>query len=489
VEKIFDNPSKLEALVKERYAFPPFIMMENAALSLKELIEKLAEKYSEAKCLILCGKGNNGGDGYALARLLPKKITPLLFSYEEVKAPEAKVQYEICRKMGLTFINKKKLFTLLESDSFNEPFFIVDCLFGTGFKGELAAEAKEIIDRANQAQAIRIACDISSGLAFKADYTLTMGELKTDLYSDKAKAVNGKLLLAKLGIDRELFEKEGKAWAYLITKDDCKLPLRNKAASHKGNYGHTYVFAGRKSGAAILCASAAMNFGSGLTSLLETESSRLEQFKISPELMIAKKISRASCLVFGPGMDSISEKDLARLLDCFNSEKTKNPALVFDAGVFGDSRFPSLLAQLDQKDDARLVLTPHLLELTRLCQQIKGMPKVTVEELASSAQVKIMLGKKFNRLFPKTVLVMKSANTFIAAGGQTYIVADGVPSLAKAGSGDLLAGMIAALLAQGYSAKDAAITACQAHALAAKKIGASSYSLTPMKLLKAIPTL
>ena len=84
------------------------------------------------------------------------------------------------------------------------------------------------------------------------------------------------------------------------------------------------------------------------------------------------------------------------------------------------------------------------------------------------------------------MLVIKSANTFIAAGGQIFIVADGCPSLAKGGSGDLLAGMIAALLAQGYSSKDAAITACQAHALAAKKTGASSYSLTPLKL---IPTL
>ena len=81
------------------------------------------------------------------------------------------------------------------------------------------------------------------------------------------------------------------------------------------------------------------------------------------------------------------------------------------------------------------------------------------------------------------MLVIKSANTFIAAGGQTYIITDGCPSLAKGGSGDVLAGMIAALLAQGYSAKDAAITSCQAHAQAARKYGENFYSLTPEKLI------
>ena len=140
---------------------------------------------------------------------------------------------------------------------------------------------------------------------------------------------------------------------------------------------------------------------------------------------------------------------------------------------------------MNQIQEARIVLTPHLLELVRLCQSLKLFAGLTVDELANNPQTKIKVGKKLNALFPYTTIVIKSANTFIATAGKTYIVADGVPSLAKGGSGDVLAGMIAALLAQGYSAEEAAITACQAHAKAAKKYGADAYSLTPEKLISA----
>ena len=92
-------------------------------------------------------------------------------------------------------------------------------------------------------------------------------------------------------------------------------------------------------------------------------------------------------------------------------------------------------------------------------------------------------------MFPNTTVVIKSANTFIASGGETFIITDGTPSLAKGGSGDVLAGMIASLLAQGYSAKDAAITACETHALAAKKHGEASYDLSPEKIIKIIKTI
>ncbi len=490
MQKVFHNPSRLESLAKHKYCFPDYIMMENAAGAIKNLI--LEQKPSAGtKCLILCGKGNNGGDGYALARLLLGTVEPVLFSLEPPAATEAKSQHLMCKKMGIPFVTKKALFELLNDYSKKQPFplIIVDCLYGTGFKGELLPQVQKIIEASNKAKATRIACDISSGLAFDADYTVTMGQYKLALFSDQAKKVSGKIIVASLGIERSLFESVLPPCAYLVTKEDIKLPLRTNKAAHKGTYGHTAVFTGQKAGASIICATAAMNFGSGLTTLIAGENSGLKQFKVSPELMISSDIpAKATCLVFGPGMDSCAPQTLNQIYAWFDMPANKNPAAVFDAGVFGNEAFTTLLQKIASKQGARIVLTPHLLEFTRLCQSLKLLPKgkdlLTVEILAKSPETKLLLGQKITSMFPNVTVVIKSANSFIASAGQTYIVQDGSPSLSKGGSGDVLAGMIASLLAQGYTAQEAAITACEAHALAGTKHGANSYDLSPLKLIR-----
>ena len=235
-----------------------------------------------------------------------------------------------------------------------------------------------------------------------------------------------------------------------------------------------------------------MNFGSGLTSLVQKPESNLSQFRISPELMISEPgkkkgmtiPKRTSCIVYGSGIEAVTEDDLYKIAEWFNSADTAYPAAVFDAGVFGCPDFPRFLKAMDERPDARIVLTPHLLELTRFCKNLNLFPRLTVEVLAQDPQTKIKVGKKINKLFPNTTLVIKSANTFIASKEKIFIVTDGTPSLAKGGSGDVLAGMTGALLSQFYSAQDAAITACEAHALAATKHGAQSWDLSPMRLIK-----
>ena len=171
----------------------------------------------------------------------------------------------MCRKLGICFLQKEQLFA--EIGAFE---FIVDCLYGTGFHGELKPEAAELIKQLNQnasSNCIKIACDIPSAFFFKADYTISMGTQKLCFYSDKAKQSCGKIIVANLGLERNKFEQatEASSPMCLIEKDDIKLPLRKNPAAHKGTYGHTAVFAGEKSGAAIIAATAAMNFGSGLT--------------------------------------------------------------------------------------------------------------------------------------------------------------------------------------------------------------------------------
>lgn len=514
MQRVFANPTEVEKIAKKTYGIPDFLMMENAAACMHDLIlslwqNKNTKDCQEAKVLIVCGKGNNGGDGYALARKLQGKADISLYCFEEPGSSEAAVQFEMCKKLGICFLQKEDLVKkICDFD------FIVDCLYGTGFHGELKAQAAEIIQVLNDpthqsSQVIKIACDIPSGIdvhgnlatspaspqpqCFQADYTISMGTQKLCFYSDLAKQVCGKIIVANLGLDRNKFEQANESSSlYLIEKEDIKLPLRKNASAHKGTYGHTAVFAGEKSGAAIIAATAAMNFGSGLTSLVKTNNSNLEQFKISPELMISESIpAKATSLVFGSGFDAFPQSDFTRFMDWFESKE--NPAVVFDAGILNAPDFISQLAEMNKKQNAQIVLTPHLLEFSRFCKNL-NLKEVdcSIEALSKSLETKIKLGKMITALFPNTTLVVKSANTFIFTAhgirepNETYIIADGCPSLAKGGSGDVLAGMIAALLAQGYTAAQATITACEVHALSSANtsgFGKEAFDLTPEKLI------
>lgn len=471
MQNIYDNPAELEKIVKAQYGIPDFVMMENAAHAIADLIIQLSASINKEKqsVIILCGKGNNGGDGLALARILQDKFLITIVCPDTPTEREALTQYQICKKLGL------KILTEVPSDDAD---FVVDCLFGIGFYGQLAVRDESLLAKLGaKKDAIKIACDIPSALFFRADYTVTMGEQKFALYSDRAKAKCGQIILADLGIAKSKFEdpnisepEDSDSFsllplpaAYLIEPTDMKLPLRTERDSHKGSYGHTVVFTGSKAGAGVMAGTAALSFGSGLATLLKTENSNLEQFKISPQLMVTDKIpEKASCLILGPGIASdegeIPVSSITMLMDWF--EKTENPACVLDADIFSFIELKSLLEELNKKDGARIILTPHLKEYEKLVDKVPN------------------LGSLKN-----ITVVRKSANTLISAENNLYICADGSQSLAKGGSGDILAGMIGALLSQNYSAKDAAITAVEAHALAGRENGEEDFSLTPEKLL------
>ena len=487
MQKIYtcSHASELEKSARQKYAIPDFLMMENAAKAMVEVFLPLA------RVLIVCGKGNKGGNGYALARLLQNKLNVTVLSLEEPTATEAKTQYEMCKRLGIEFADN------IESvcRSLSPSDYIVDCIYGTGFHGELSEDIKRIIRILNNSHAKRISCDIPSALEFNADSTVTMGTQKLELYSDNAKAVCGSINVADLGISRECFEAGLEPDAFLVEAADRELPIRKNRAVHKGKYGHTAVFCGDKCGAAIIAATASMNFGSGLTSLVENPDFApaaatripLSQFRISPSLMISDSIpKKTTCLAMGSGFSTFSENAADALIKWF--EKSENPAAVLDAGMLTSPKTVELLERLNKFENARIIITPHLSELSQLLQNCPGIqPELTtVPALAQNPEAKIAIGKTLNSMFPHTTVIMKSANTFIACGGESFIVTDGAQSLAKGGSGDILAGLAAALLAQGYSAKSAAITAAEHHALLSQQLGATAYDLNPEKLLYKI---
>lgn len=498
MKNIYSNPAELEKLAKEKYGIPQFLMMENAALGLAKHISNCTT--DNGLVAIVCGKGNNGGDGYAVARLLQSHFEIILFCIDEPTAQEAKVQYEMCQKLGI-----KTLYAAIPEDirtfskACQKAKVILDCIYGTGFHGELSNFVTKIIGIMNNSPAKKIACDIPSALYFIADETVTMQVQKLALYSDKAKASTGKIFVQNIGISEQKFEEAGaeliSPCAYLIENQDINLPFRKKRASHKGTYGHTAVYCGQKSGAAILAATAAMNFGSGLTTLIKTpENQDLSQFQISPQLMISDSIpKKTTCITVGSGFTDYSNSAAENIINWFNIQ-TK-PAAVFDAGLLTSPQFPSLLNCINKLPDSRIIITPHLGELSIFLSILKNIDSyksffadfsdedIEIKSLAENPEIKIKIGHLLNKLFPQTTVIMKSANTFIANKEKCYIVANGSQSLSKGGSGDILAGMVASLLAQGYSALDAAITATEHHAFIGHSLGENHYDLTPEKIL------
>lgn len=481
MKAIYNNSAIPEREAKIRYSFPENVMMENAAMALESLVMDLVNQMglsADSKILVICGSGNNGGDGYALARRLYGKVKVSVISVADPRTFEAIQQSKMAKAVGVDVTNISESSLIRLSDMIvSGANIIVDCLYGTGFHGQMPEASEKLIKLLNVSSAIRIACDIPSGIdaegvcsqfTFKADYTVTMGALKSALYSDEAKDYTGLISVADLGVSSVMFEKCGQPDAYLVEAEDVKLPFRKKRSTHKGSFGHTLVVAGEKSGAAIMGATAAMEFGSGLTSLFQTEISNLSQFKISPELMITEKIpAKTTCIVLGSGLGSLPQTLYNDFTFWFASCKT--PSCVLDADMFGYENLGGLLTQLNGVPKARIVLTPHKKELERLLENLT-----------------IDTPEDFVKQFPNVVLVSKSANTRIYADGKVFVVTEGVQSLSKGGSGDVLAGMIGALLSQGYSAKEAALTAVAAHAAAAKKIGAQDFSLTPSKLIEAL---
>lgn len=463
--------------------------MEHAAAALsKEILSQWDSSETDYRDVVLiCGKGNNGADGLACARILYGKIPVRIFCPVLPETEDGKPQVIMCQKLGIPFISEKKLFSELKD---GEDRIIVDCLYGTGFHGELSTENKKLLDLANNSKGYKIACDIPSALYFNANLTVTMGTLKTQLFSEEAKSVSGKIIVADLGISSIFFERntESSSKIYYIEETDIHLPYRTEKVSHKGTYGHSVIFAGEKSGAAVLSGEAALNFGSGLTTLLHSNFSNLKQFKISPELMISDSIPKtAKALQIGSGLGNTEKEEIKNAINLFEDwfMKAKNPAAVIDADMFSYNELPALIKKFNSVKNGRIVLTPHAKELSLLAKNfsLTEEKEITPEEALG---LRIQIGKSFTKKYPNAVLVMKGANTFIAEKGSIYVFDKGAQSLAKGGSGDVLAGMITSLLAQGYSAKDAAITAVWRHGTAALEYGKEAFNLTAKKLISLL---
>lgn len=460
MRNLYLEVNSLDQRTVAKFGLTEEIMMEHAALALRQT---LRSRFSRgAKVLIVCGSGNNGADGLALGRLLLGDYDVTVHLPFGASTPLAQLQRERLERLGV------------KNSPIEEGYdIIVDAMFGSGLSRPLGPTAAEVIERVNAMDGFKIACDVPSGLSpdgtldrstFRADLTVTMGAYKRALFSDAAKEVAGEISSCDLGIPRSFYETPS-AWR-LLEESDLSLPRRTHASAHKGHYGHLSVVCGEKTGAAVIAGSAALRFGAGLVSLISNENVQLPY-----ELMQSHSLpSTTTAIAAGMGLGTeFDDEELAQLLE-------NELPMVLDADILTHPILAKLLKR------RQIVLTPHPKEFTRLlrCCEIADIDVATLQNN------RFAYAEQFCAAYPNAVLVLKGSNVIVGHGGNFFINPNGTVALAKGGSGDVLGGLIGALLAQGYEPLEAAIQGSLAHTIGAKKWLGNNYALTPFDLIERI---
>lgn len=494
MRKLFLDTRRLDERCRETFGLSEEAMMENAARALEDAVRANCAPCS--KIFVLTGAGNNGADGFALARRIQGDFQAEAIQCAPPSSRLCVLQAERARLRGVEF-REAKDFDSRDSlfQAFDGSAAIIDCVFGSGFHGDISDEgALRVLRAANDFDSngcVKISCDVPSGLrndgsaardSFAAAVTVTMGALKLCLFSDEAKDLAGKIVCANLGVSRGSFESlaQDEDKFFLLERSDLRLPIRARNMAHKGSFGHAYVAVGEKTGAAALAARACLSFGAGLVALAgEKAASCAVSF---PEIVAAKALDeKASAVAFGMGLGT--EDASAKYYFDWLSSRPEIPCVI-DADALRSPRLGNFLA-LRAKG---CVLTPHPKEFSALLSTC-ALGEFSAQECVS---MRAALVEKFCRKFEGCVLLAKGASSAIGfcADGKFRLFVNplGTPALAKAGSGDVLSGMVCALLAQGFSPLDSAIHASMAHAMAGRAFK-NNFALTPLALIDAVTRL
>lgn len=465
---------------------PSLVLMERAALKIVEVMEERGTDISRA--LVVCGGGNNGGDGFAAARILTEKggnADILFVGKEESMSPECRIQKQIAENMGIP------VFTEFPSAEYT---VVIDAVFGVGLSREITGRFREVIQSMNKASGYKVAVDIPSGIcaksgkvlgvSFRADLTVAMACVKAGCEFYPGKACAGETVAVPIGIDPGFFAGTADM-CFTYDRDDILrlLPKRNPD-SHKGSYGKVLMITGSfgMAGASCLAARAAYTVGAGLVQIYTPSDNRIIIQQLLPEAILScygeydeKKLDElldwadVVCIGCGLGTGIQAEKILSHTL-----EKVKVPCVVDADGL----NLLSGKKELLNCTEASLILTPHMMEMSRLTGR-------TVPEIKEN---RMEVLKEFTDSC-SAVCVLKDSRTAVAqTGKQTFINLAGNNAMAKAGSGDVLAGVITGLLAQGLSPFESAALGVYLHACGGDEIREhlGSYSVMAEDLIRGI---
>ncbi len=495
----------------EDYGVPSVVLMEKAGLA---VTSKIKEIFGQKRILLIAGSGNNGGDGFVVARNLYKEgwdVQVFLTSKPDDLKDDAFLQYKIAKKFGVTFSPVKELLTNYSSMVTKHSIF-VDALLGTGLSKKITGTLSEVIRLVNKSNKPIISIDIPSGIssdsgqimgeAIKADYTVTFGLPKRGHLLYPGTLYTGKLFIEDIGFPGKLLRSDNLKVEWLMKERVSLLIPGRQKYSHKGDYGHVLIVAGsrEKTGAAFMTARACLRSGAGLVTIGVPESlADIFQTRVTEEMTLilpdrgdgtlAEKASevilnflnkKADIIAIGPGIGvSADTGKIIRTL----IEHSRSSLLVDADGI------NSLQGEITifSKSKAPIILTPHPGEMARLLLRsavstkqsaappmppprrgrMKEGVKAPISELLTKIeQDRINTAISFVKK-TRTHLVLKGVPTIIAEpNGNAYINSTGNPGMATAGTGDVLTGMISGFLSQGLKPLDASVLGVYMHGLA-----------------------
>ena len=468
----------------EDIGIPSIVLMENAGRQVVAALERAFEDLPTMRVAVLCGRGNNGGDGFVVARTLAERRIEagvyVLGRAADVKG-DARINLDILSRLGVDVveISDAAAWELHGTDVLGSD-LVVDALFGTGLSGPLSGLAETIVADLNGSTRPVVAVDLPSGLsadspemigpAIDAVFTVTLGAPKLPLVLPPAEALAGNLVIADIGIPASVIAEVEGPWVEILTKEAMRALIEPRSPdSHKGDYGRILIIAGSPghTGAAHLAAIAALRSGAGLVTVATPRSCMPIIAALGAEYMtmpleeaadgtLAASVldrlleTKADVIAIGPGLGtSPSTAELVHGL----VDRAGVP-LVLDADAL------TLLAgdadRLAGRDGTEIVITPHPGEMARLTgltiEQVQGHRLEVARDFAATHRVHV---------------VLKGHRTVIASpDGKTAINLTGNPGMATGGSGDVLTGMIAAWIGQLLDAEAAAKLAVYLHGLA-----------------------
>ena len=472
----------------QKLGVPSLELMEHAAQACVQVLED--EKVDLSHVCVVCGSGNNGGDGFAIARILQNNrysVETFCVGNPEHYTEETQEQMHRLQECG-----GKITYGMPQEDSYS---VVIDAVFGVGLSRKVEGRYRQVIEQMNRMRGTKFAVDIPSGLsattgcilgcAFKADYTVTFQLKKIGLELSQGRTMAGRVIVPDIGIstdsiceDHEIVRTAG--------KDIYRKMLPDRPEdSNKGTYGRLLVIAGSKgmAGAAYLNAHAAYMTGAGLVRIYTSSDNREILQTLLPEAIVTTyeeynkeellsllTWADSVCIGSGLGMSRLSEKILKTVI-----EYVKVPCLIDADGL-------NLLAEnknyLNQMAERRFVITPHMKEMSRLT----GTP---VEELKADS---IQILKDFISRY-RITCVLKDSRTLIASEEKGIRMnLTGNSAMAKAGSGDVLAGVISGWMVQEKEAEDAAELGTYIHGLSGDlaKFEKGVYSVMARDLIEYI---
>lgn len=469
---------EVDRLTTERYGIPSLQLMENAGTQFVDFLRSSYGVAAASNVAILCGKGNNGGDGFVVARHLQEtglKPTAYLFAAQGTIRGDAAENLVRLKNSGASIqeIIDGKQWERVRSDVANSR-LIVDALLGTGLKGKVEGLLASVIEDVNEisrdATSLRpeavVAVDTPSGLpsdgestegpVIRAHATVTFTAPKIGQLVSRDVACCGKLHIRDIGSPPELFEELGKGKVRLIEpREFLELPLARQADSHKGKFGHVLVIAGSlgKSGAAILASRGALRAGAGLVTaaipdvVLPIVAS--SQAELMTEPLASTKLGTIAAgnpnknrlrallqgktlLAIGPGIGT--HKDTQKFVTSL-VRQTDLPVILDADGL---NAFAGRTKDLAKRKSQQLALTPHPGEMARLL----GVSNATVQ--ADRLEIALKAAKAW-----KACVILKGFHTILATpAGEAFVNSTGNPGMAKGGSGDILTGILAGTASQ-----------------------------------------